>query len=279
MPSRKPKKPPSPNATPAQVKRAGMPLTLAEVRAIAPMFAKVGTRAGTARALGIGLETVNRYLDRGDPRRGIPPILQGGTVVPVNAPVGVATPPAATHPPPAPVPPPVAPPGGLYGPPPVPSPLPTPQGVAALVPGPMGPSTALDHTVPVANTELVRASRNARNLFNLRNRIVAKLADRLRAEDGKAQKTAPRLTPSERDLLMVVREMRVTAFDVAKLYSQEVVILGVNANVPAPKGESDDPSAEGLGANDAATIDELRGQLSGLLADPVNLQRRGARGR
>lgn len=78
---------------------------------------------------------------------------------------------------------------------------------------------------------------------------------------------------------MVVREMRVTAFDVAKLYSQEVVILGVNANVPAPKGESDDPSAEGLGANDAATIDELRGQLSGLLADPVNLQRRGARGR
>ena len=25
-------------------------------------------------------------------------------------------------------------------------------------------------------------------------------------------------------------------FDVAKLYSQEVVILGVNANVPAPKG-------------------------------------------
>lgn len=288
---------PAPPPKPSTLGR-NEPLSLDEVDTLRETFGRVGTRAGTAKALGMSRTTVNRYLDFGDPKRGIPAILGGvapasQVSAPLGAPTAAASASGEATPRLTPSPSPGEAPGGLGGPPggkarppapPSPPPLPSPlppgasQGMPqALQPAPpTGGNGEIGHTVPIANAELTRLSRNMRNLLNMKMRITSKMADRLQKADPAGK--GGRLTASERDLLMVVREMRVTAFDVEKLYGREVAILGVNSDAGKQQVPAEDPSALGLGEEDTATIDELRRQLEELtLGGSVNLG--AARGR
>ena len=134
---------------------------------------------------------------------------------------------------------------------------------------PVVPGTDVGHTLGVANAEVVRLSRNTRTLFNTRIRGLAKLHERMKGD--LTVKDAPRLTKSERDMLMVLREVRLTAQDVERLYRLERDILGVGmgAGVNAPPPGQEDEGAP-LGAGDAASLEELTAQVQHLLGANPN---------
>lgn len=302
------------NLRPQQV-RGAQPLQLAEVHAVAMWFREIGSIRGTAKHLGIGLDTVRKYVNVGDASRGIPPLRlvaaddlpplppawkQSGGMIPGAVPgapvlaeeapeappvVVALVPPVAT---PAPSvalapPPPVAGKGpsgaadGSGATTPAPSPLGRPEGaspatgapVVALAPagkpqqGPVG----VNHDLPTANGEVVRLSRSTRALFSLKVRTLAKLMDSFKGD--LTAKDAPKLSKSQRDLLMVTREVRLTALDVRNLYVLERDVLGVGrgAGVLSPEGGSED---EPVGEKDPATLEELEAEMRGLLAANPN---------
>jgi hypothetical protein len=59
---------------PARNQKAKQPLKLAEVYALAMWWRETGTLKGTARNCGVDLDTARRYVNNGDPARGIPPL-------------------------------------------------------------------------------------------------------------------------------------------------------------------------------------------------------------
>lgn len=134
--------------------------------------------------------------------------------------------------------------------------------VAKVQGGPVG----VNHDLPTANGEVVRLSRSTRALFSLKVRTLAKLVDRFKG--NLHDKDAPRLSKSERDLLMLTREVRLTALDVRNLYVLERDILGVGrgAGVASPEEPTDEP----MGNSDPATLAELEAEMRGLLAANPN---------
>lgn len=56
---------------------AGVPLTLAEVESIGASFAALRSERAVEKALGFPRNTIRRYLHKGDPSRGIRPLVEG----------------------------------------------------------------------------------------------------------------------------------------------------------------------------------------------------------
>lgn len=130
------------------------------------------------------------------------------------------------------------------------------------------PGVDVGHTLPVANAEIVRVSRNTRALVNAKVRALAKLADTLKGDLG--AKDAPKLTRSHRDLLMVLREIRYSAVDVERLYRLEAGILGIGQGAgitPPMPGEEEAPE---LGHMDGVSLEELEAQVRHLLGSNPN---------
>ena len=117
------------------------------------------------------------------------------------------------------------------------------------------------HTVNVANAELVRLSRNTRGLYDLRQRTLTRMVSDAtkRARGGESVK----LTKGEREVLMLLREARIRPIEMLALHRVEVGILGVTEGKDA--AGNIDPTDE------TKTIEELQGELRGLLDERANL--------
>lgn len=287
------------------VTQNGVALSLEDVHAIAIWYRELRVLLQVAKVVGIDESVVRRYVNRGDPRRGIPPLKsiapedlpplpaawkqrsgripeapppvmgvdpagEGAEGAPLPALLAPVPPPAPGHPPRRPAEAPSGLPKGLPAPTPPTAAAPAQNsqpGAAGANPAPTPPPTPgvdVGHTLGVANAEMVRLARNARALLNARIRGLAKLARGLDRED------APRLTKGERDLLMVFREVRVTAYDVVTLYRTEAAILGIGTGAgvaPPAAGEEEAPQ---LGPGDPATLEELAAQVKHLLGPNPN---------
>lgn len=276
----------------------GSPLTPQEVDAIRDTFAALRSERAVEKALGLARNTIRRYLRVGDLARGIRPLLENIPALPVQVPEAPPVLPAALHAPlPAGVPADDAPPApdlppASVPPPPVPTyaqqpvSAPSAPGPAApapvLPPAPQQPPQALpgvgvplpavspakpdtvasvQHTVNVANNELVRISRNTRALYDLRQRTLTRMVDGAAARVKAGE--APKLSRGEREMLMLLREARVRPVEMLALHRVEVGILGVTEG----KGASDniDPTDE------TKSIEDLQADLRGLLDERRNL--------
>lgn len=265
----------------------GAQLSPSEVQAIADTYATLRSENATAKALGIARNTVRLYLHRGDPARGIAPLL--ASIPPAPAPAVTPDPaaavpddlavapavqvapvvppvPASVRPRPAPVVPVPAPAPGA----PV-SALPAPvPGIGAVLPAqarpaapaqPADPVQAIQHTVTVANNELVRLSRNTRGLYDLRQRVLTRMVQGMNQKIQAGE--TPKLSKAEREMAMLLREARIRPIELLALHRVEVGILGVGDQANA--ADNINPTDE------TKTIEDLQAELKGLLAERSNL--------
>ena len=120
---------------------------------------------------------------------------------------------------------------------------------------------SVEHTVKVANAELARLSRNTRALYHSRMRALSSLVDagvKNVKEGGKAK-----MTPAQRELLMVCREARIRGVELLALHRVEVGILGTTEAANAAGDIAD--------TDDVLTIEGMRDELKELLAERANL--------